>query len=720
MFTPEYFVGNQFSPFFYTSTEVYYKLGYAESSNTQFNSLIVNEWDDYLKHQIAHSHLEYLLLKANDSGIDSAERYASGLIKTPPLGYTDSTKSNFNGKLVKRFINYLKLAHDCESYAVNNDWSDWDTVKRHHATADLQPRLMSAFKKAPDSFIRERLWFQLVRYAYFSSDSVTSSNTVKIFQQYQSKFPKNLIWYRALGYVAGYYYSVKDYAHANYLYSLCYNYTSALKIPSFWSFHPQDESDWNATLALAKDQEERITLWQMLGIQNDAGRAIKAIAAIDPRSEKLDLLLSRLINIREAAGGVYTTEKLSDSVKQGNASDIKLVESLAIQNNTAHPYFWNLAAGYLNYLDSNYSAAARFYGTAKSQFPKNDTLLAAQGKVLDILLQVKTLKKSDAATEANLVEPLNWLANLRDNKLKIEDLRFGNALTDCTQQLSKLYLSQGDSLKALCFDDNLSSGVYNDSTSTENLINLLNKVHHTPFEAAMLRYYPHTVNDLYYHHAIRLAYKQQTRAAIAYLQKRQSDSLVLYGNPFNGRMIDCHDCDHSAPQKQTFTPLSFLQTLDHIQTAIRQGKNSYRNALLAGNAYYNMTYYGNARLFYESDITSINSYGYIDPDSLNSQYKSMAVASKYYQLARKYAVNNEQRALCTFMLAKCALNSMYNLADYSNVKPEMFINVAADNAATQRYQNYFEELKTTYHKTKYYRQALKECGYFYAYAQQPE
>jgi len=458
----------------------------------------------------------------------------------------------------------------------------------------------------------------------------------------------------------------------------------------------------------------------MLGAQQDAGRAIRAIAQIDPSSEKLDLLLSRLINGRESVTHPNDYYGNPDTVLQNDDLDKKVVEELAQKGNTARPYFWNLAAGYLNYLDSNYTAAAEFYAKAKGEFPKNDTLVVAQSKILDILLQVGTLKRIDGSAENQLIAPLNWLADLVAQRSKVDNLRFANAVEDCTSRISQLYLEQGNPIKAVCFKSNAGSDVYQDSVRTDALITLLKKTDPTPFEKAMLRYYPYSLNDLYYHQALKLVYLQQPRAALKFLIKRPAEDTPLYGNPFNGRLIDCHDCDHAVPQKQKFTPLKFVQTLANIQAEIAKGKQVYRNAFLAANAFYNITYYGNARLFYESDIATGSSHGYIDPDSLDQRYYSMSAAIKYYKLALNYATGEEQKARCTFMLAKCAQNEIFNLANYDEVRPAVLINITADNAALKRYYGYFDELKVKYRQSAYYQDVIKECGYFRMFLKQDQ
>jgi hypothetical protein len=712
VFTPEYFVNKQYSPFFYTGNEVYYGLGYTDGSNTWYNDIIVDEWYDHFNHQFSKASLQYLLIKASTGAIDSVYRKSTGAIKVLPAKYPVISTGTVSTKMLHAFYSYFKLAKSSEDYSVNDQYYSWDKVKPNHSPANLGLTLVSAYNNETDPFIKERLWFQMVRYYYFLDDS-SSAKTVKLFDQFKDHFPKNLIYYRTLGYVAGYYYRQKNYALSNYLYSRCYDYTYKLKIPSFWSFHPQNESDWNATLRLAKTPEEKITLWHMMGVQYDAGRAIKEIITINPKSEKLDLLLSRLINIREA--GTWSTNT-NDSVKKADNSGKRLVETIALKNNTSKPYYWNLAAGYLNFLDSNYTAAGKFYAAAKNQFPAGDKMIIAQSKLLDMMLYIKSLKKMDADAEAKLTEPLNWLANLRDNKVKIKDLRFDNAISVCNVAISRLYKKQGNHIREVCFNNN-TPNFYADSAQVQHLIDLLNKPDKTPFELAMLRYYPITLNNLYYHQAVTLAYQQKLTEAIVQLNKMKPEDFVLAGNPFTSRLTDCHDCDHAAPQKKKFTPLSFLQTLYTMDVEIKAGKNVYRNAYTIANAYYNITYYGNARLFYESDVVATGPTGryyYEGEERMDDRLTSMRTAIKYYELARKNAATDEQRARCTFMLSKCALNEIYNDPEFKGA--DKFADIKGSQAVLNVYYNYFAELKEKYNQTAYYKEALKECGYFRIYA----
>jgi hypothetical protein len=245
------------------------------------------------------------------------------------------------------------VAKDCETFAIstNEGWYD-DKPKLSAVPAGIEGPLSAAFNRSKDPFIKQRLWFQLVRF-YFFNDTAKEAPANKqaqiltVFDQYKDAFPKNIIWYRALGYVAGYYRRAGNYAQANYLYSRCYDYSYEMKIPSKFSFYAQEEPDWQKTLSLAKTTDEKITLWHILGMEYDPLRAIKKIVALDPRSDKTDLLLSRLINARENSdNNLYfiwhlhsDTERdleIKENVKIVGL-EIKVVDSIALKNNTAKP-----------------------------------------------------------------------------------------------------------------------------------------------------------------------------------------------------------------------------------------------------------------------------------------------------------------------------------------------------------------------------------------------
>lgn len=684
-----------------------------ENNNARYNKEILQDWDTHFEKAIPLKSLEYLLLRASYNGVDSVYKNYLGTIKTIPDTLPNLKTLQVSKKQLTAFMDYLLLAKSCESFAASYQPYYWgDEKPAVTVPAQLEGQLNTAFKNTKDTFVKQRLWFQLVRYYYFleraDQQPVSGSKTLKAFDTSKDSFPKNSMYYRTLGYLAGLYYSKKEYATSNYLNSLCYDYSYQAKIPAKWSFHPQEESDWKQTLDMAKTKEEKITLWQLLGIYYDAERAITEIIALDPKSEKLDLLLSRVVNSTESGiNDIYGYRPTDTLAKKELQKTVTLIGGIAQKNITSKPYYWNLAAGYLYSLNGDYQLAKRCYDLAKGQLPQEDQLVMAQYKLLDWSLYVKQLKTIDVAAETKLVEPLNWFADLRENKTKVPDLRFYQAVDQTIDILSALYKKMGNPLKANAFKSY--SDFYRNNQQIEQLKALLGKPNKTAFEKAMLRYYPHKAEDLIHYQALVLVYQDKLPEAIAMMAKGNGENTPLLGNPFNIRINDCHDCDHQMAQSTKFTAGKLLRMMNNLSTEIKAGRNAHNNAYLLANAFYNITYYGNGRTFYFSPVTEADvSYPTGIPKAFRNMTLSCKLAEKYYQIARDAATTDEQRARCTFMASKCERNESYTLA-YNRPENANYWN---SDIPEKVFGRYFAALKQQYSNTRFYKEILQECGYF--------
>lgn len=718
-FSPESFVAKEYTPFFYSNFSAYYTKDYSyddDNSNTRFNDQIVKEWFDYFGQKLSKADLQYLLLRASEKGVDSVYQNYKGKIEILPDSMPKLKPLKINKKQMNAFLDYLLIAKKSETFAAGyKSYYYWDEKQEFNVPQAFEMDLLSALKKAKDPFIKQRLWFQLVRYYYFQERSagvkeLKDAPTIYSFNLYKDVFPKNMMYYRALGYVAGRYYYAGDYATSNYLFSLCYNYSNEMKIPAKWSFRPNADADWKQSLEMAKSPEEKITLWHLMGIYYDTERAIPEIYALDPKSEKLDLLLSRAINTTEAGfHDYYGGKEDSTSILKKN---IALISSIALKNNTGKPYIWNLAAGYLNFMDKNYSVASKFYQAAKTQLPTDNPLLMAQYKILDWGLYVRQLKKIDAAAEAKMVEPLNWFANLKEGKDTIPDLRFYQSLNESLGIISNLYKKQGNPLKANIFRSY--NEFYTNNQQIEQLKSLMLNDKQSAFEKAMLRYYPYQLDELYFYQATALVFQDQPEAAIAFLAKSSRQKDTLQANPFNMRLNDCHDCDHQMAQSKKFTSMELLRMMKNMKAEIKAGRNVYNNAYLLANAYYNISYYGNNRGFYVSSLTdTYGSNAFSVPAAFRPMYLTGKLAEKYYTMARLATKNKEQQARCTFMASKCERNESYNR---SYELPE---NKTANYWSVETNPIYFGQnfsmLTKQYADTRFYQEVIAECGYFRQY-----
>lgn len=714
-FTPEAFVDSGYRPFFYSSYSMYYDIGYDTKHDSRFNESNVNDWSTYLGNGVPVAELQHLLNTATLASIDSAANYASGKTKTLPASMQSFQFLKKSNSKTTSFLNYLVLAKKSEEFAVNNVQYSWEYEEKKKKgpfanAAALNAKLLSEFTIAKDPFLKQRYWFQLERSYYFNAPT---QKAIEFFESNEKAFPKNDMYYRTMAYAAGIYYTLKNYTKANYYYSRVYDGCAALRTVAHYSFHPQEQSDWNATLALCANNDEKATLWQMLGIYyGDDVRAMQEIYNLNPKSEKLNILLTRAINRQEQDFRDYNEGLSNDiiKVKKDTTGDnlLAFVSRITQAGNTHQPWMWHIAAGYLYMLKGNTAKAAAAYAQAEKKLPKEE-LAQLQLRLLKLINTIAGTPKADSKLEKAILPELEWLTNL---KMEDGDFRHSSALNWIKQTLSDRYKAQKEYIKAVCYSNY--NEFYINNSNIEAMKSFLAKPNKTPYEALYAKFYVLTTNDLLEFQAIDLALHDKLDEAIAKMESIPDGGATLPGNPFNGRLQDCHDCDHEAPQKIKYTKLSLLKKMKEMEDKVKAGQEVYTNAMLLANAFYNITHYGNARAFYESKIAGEFHYS---PFSIGNEFRNMltdmTLASKYYTQGLNAAKTDEQKAKCYFMLAKCERNKYYNDSLYINRKYEY-----GDHPSMPDFKAWdgFKLLKQ-YKTTKFYQEAIRECGYFRTYSQ---
>lgn len=694
-FAPESFVDKKYSPFFY-SYEYYYGISYDTRHNSRFNEEITDDWWNYLGKKYNRQAVAALLIQTSAAQMDSIVKK-----KTPAAFLQNDILKSASDKKVAAFLEFLKWSKACETFALKTEaewayYSDTKPLPRMSSKDDCQ-KLAMAYNRQNDAFLKKRYWFQWVRACYFNNDW---DGTASAFEK-EKDTEKNTLYYRALGYYAGALYKQKKYAESNYYFSLVYNSCDALKPMAHFSFKPQQESDWQNTLALCKSNEEKATLWQMLGINyGDELRAMKEIAALDPSSDKLDVLLARAVNHAE-------NNNLNDSynsVPANKASGVKeyitVVKDILSQK-PKQTYKWQMALGYLHTIARQNEEAQQLLKEARKTIPDN-ALAKAQLRQLQLIADVQALNRIDSKAENRLLPEFQWLKQVR-NDTAFARLRPHYTWQWLLETMAARYRKQGDVLKAEWFVP--SSVYYMNTANCEAMKTFLKKADKSGYEAFGQSVYTYNYEAICEYQGIKIAYNERIDESIAYMEQAGAfGESKLLSNPFNGAIKDCHDCDHAMPQKTAYTKLSTLRKMKDMYAALPV--DTYNNALLLANAYYNMSYYGSSRLFYECDIVGR---GYMYPSTgdslLTRELFSMKNARKYYQMALQNAKTDEQKAKCTYMLAKCERNDWYTSINNDTYKQ------GVDFKAWPS----FKALKN-FSSTKYYKEVIKECGYFQTFA----
>jgi hypothetical protein len=155
-----------------------------------------------------------------------------------------------------------------------------------------------------------------------------------------------------------------------------------------------------------------------------------------------------------------------------------------------------------------------------------------------------------------------------------------------------------------------------------------------------------------------------------------------------------------------------------MQDNLANGQEVYGNSILLGNAFYNITHFGNARLFHERNITGYGYNPYDFRDKIRVMITDCSIAKMYYQKALAFAKTDEQKAKCHYMISKCERNDYYN-SQYDPAKDSW------ENQSAVQYSKInflawdgFKTLKSNYSQTKYYQEVINECGYFKTYVLQ--
>jgi hypothetical protein len=698
-FTPEVFIDKSYSPLFFAPNETFYGNSFDTNYNSRFNDAIVKEWSGFLESSIPQAQLSFLLLNDSASSVIQVLFQSANKKSKAPAPYEALSLTN---PKIKGFIDFLYYAKAIEKSSVTraDPWDYNPGVNRENVSAATRAAIDKLWNETRDPFLKNRFWFQLVKALFYSSEP---AQLLTFLDKTKDSQPKNGLYYRAISYAAGVHYRVKNFPQSNYLYSIVFDQFPPLRQVAAYNFHPQEQEDFHAALALAKNKNEKSALWAMLGYYGDEFTAIKEINSINSGSEHLSYLLTRLINKQEVTVNNESFQSvikyktmMRESLKKGQ---LEVIENIANSGATSRQDLWFIGAGYLNTFTGRYQQASMYFDRAENLRGLSPDVLR-EIRLLRIINTVCSLEQMDEESEKKLLPELQWV--LKNCETADENFRCSHVIGWSKKYISFLYSRANNKIMAELFDP---SGIYyRNDEALEKMKIFLQSQNHSAWEKFIVKIYHISLSDIFEYQAQMYAYDGNLDASISHMEKSLSKNVELLGNPFYGKIKDCHDCDHSAPQKIKYTKLAMLQTMKEMQSNIDINNDIYSNSLLLANAYYNITFHGNARVFYEGDILN-QSGNDIDP-LYHPQLLGCQRALSYYQKAFDAAATLEQKAKCVYMMAKCERNEYYNTTAYSD-------NGGFD-ADFVKWES-FGKLKEQYSETRYYRDVIKECSYFRTY-----
>ena len=737
VFSPEITVNNKaYEPFFYDDYTTFYN-GYSiESTTDLFKEETIKDWTDYLKKYSPETVAYYLY----DKDLDETLRAVSKA-KNPEAEFK---KQNFKYTLdlsdekSQKFVLFIMLARGIEMYSNQTyDYWNYDNRTQLNADTDFTSKVENLYKKQVsqnDDFFKNRMWFQVVRSKFYSDDR---ASVIAFFNDTEKDQPRNNLYYQALSYVGGAYKNIKNYEKANATFAQVFNQCKPLMASALFDYKPLEAAAFKASLKQAADQSTQETMYALQGYYTNGFSSMQELYKLNPNSPHIDFLLSRWVNINEQSINIYTAHETLDidprKVKKEfktkiDKNQLKWINEVANDSKVHNPYIWKATAAYFNALVGEYSKADNLLKSAHT-LSKNQEQ-KGQVRSLRLLNNLLSIDKVDLRAEGKLIEDVNWL--FYDSANADYDYYTATNRVYYLQEFTKKYLSalykqeKNDLMSELTYPI---KGFFKDQKQSTAMENLLLSSQRSAWQDIFVGIYPYKLADIYESRGIYLFYQDKIDEAIAEFEKitpferkeynwekntyetKMVDykTIPLPGNPFNGKIKDCNDCDHVAKQSVKYSSLDLLKKIKEMKEKISAGEDVYNNALLVGNAFYNASYFGNARAFYNNSI--INEYG----NSISKEHEKMLFGmenvKKYYTLAQKAAETNEQKAKMAYMLAKVERNDFYSSSYFI---PNEYYSGYGNNVMIRKWKG-FDELKNNYSDTKYYQEVIAECGYFRKY-----
>ncbi|GMT48536.1 MAG: hypothetical protein IEMM0008_0075 [bacterium] len=598
-------------------------------------------------------------------------------------------------------VDYLLFAKDCEPHV--GTYGDWDEPKIDKKTMKtLITKGLKAYRKTKSPFLKLRYAYQITRLAHYAKDN---QQTVKLYDQYAKPLKvKSIIKYWALNHKAGAFRRMKLYAKAAYLFSRVYDLCPSRRISAYRSFLIQTDAQWKQALALCKSNREKATLYTLraLNPENNALEEMNAVYRLDPTSRHLQDIATKQINglERELLGyqlkDFYPLgKKAPEEVRKRLNDMIQFVNKVKGKQTGYDKTFWLVTLAYLDYMAGDLNKARELINDLKGQYMS--TKLMDRVYRIDLLIQLTQLTKVDKQAENTLYRKV---ISDRGNIFYRNDMEWF-----LFNLFEKLYKKQGEPGKAFSCNNNFYNLLVSPKIDVINdLIKVMYKPNKTAFEKDIFGGGVDRISKdqlLEIKGTLKLADHKLKEAIRIFKQLPESfrksyKHFQIASDPFQVIFSDYN----YKPSGKTYTKLSLAEKLFELeQKAKVDTRKGIEYYYLLGTAYYNMTYYGNswnAVDYYKSNYRSTD-----DPD-----YVNYSRPLKYFNKVMKSAKDQELGAKAAFMAAKCEQAQFYSSKYYT------FYDSNNSKNQNKLFRTYFKKLKNTYSDTRYYREVIKECGFF--------
>ena len=675
----------------------------------------LNEWYEYFKGEVSKDDIEKIIYKSTLVELNyiyEGMNFGNFIWNDQVWWFNSLTKYLIVNK-DEETLRYLIFAKECEPNVSDNRENQWKELHRDSLfMSGLINEGEGLYISSQSEFIKLRYAYQLIRLAHYSH------NYQKALELYKTMVEpthiKSIIKYWAMSHKAGVLLRTGNESEGAYLFSRVYDECPSRRIIAAQNFSINSFSQLYEVLSQCKNNHEKVTVWFLNAIENSDYRSMKRIYSYEPSSPYLELLLSRAIDEIEDKKipwdmGFYYGDIQDEFLNLKSGELYNFIYKCAQNRNTKRPYFWYYCAGYVALFSQDFANVEKNFSKAISLIPPEEEQYKDRIKILRVLAQIEEQKQIDRKFEANILEQLKWLRDF--HKYRSDDL-----YVYLMERFAGKYMQQGDTVKAyLCYGhkpakygwgvpvEQLDFESFRTSECVDATYNLMNSKKHSDFEIFLIDNFEYSRSQIIEMQGTMLLRNYRFKEAISKFKEDKSKLKLLPADPFIININDCLYCDNKAPKINDYTKLSFAERMLELEKLIiKDSLNSVYYFQLA-NGYYNMTFFGNSWMILDYYRVISNTGG-----DLTNNFYDCSRALENYEKVMSITKNKELAAKACFMASKCEQNKFYFDAGYYD-RDDRNLNTWKTQ---DKYRKYFTILAETYSKTKFYKEAIKECKFF--------
>ncbi|MCW5804669.1 MAG: hypothetical protein KIT31_20020 [Deltaproteobacteria bacterium] len=646
---------------------------------------ILADWRGYLKDTgVADEEWSRLLFKASANELAALGARLDGKRVPVPPGYESSSLWKVPApqqKKVRAALQFVELARAVEPLA--------DLTGRPKHPGTLLSDARNALAATKDPFLAQRYAFQILRLLFYQRDW---AGAVAFFDLNAAAFatPSTALLFQARYYLAGALARGKHTARSNLELARIHASYPPLAAVAAEEFKPRQDADWTETMRLARDVREKVQLWRIAGVAKDGIAAMQEMLKLDLKSNLYALLMVRELNRAESTGldldtGTADPKEVA-ARKKSFAALAAIAQKLIATPGADSVWLMQLVVGHIAAKQGDLGAARTNLNAALAARPK-DPKVASQVRASLAIAHAHDWKFS---SEEELARAMS--------SLDASFARTGSVRTEVRGELSKLYAKAGKIIDAELLrvaepatpaEEAAYKKRWADVPFLKEMIARTSRTS-TEFDRFLLKDAPTRAN-LERELAARYLVDGDLASAHRMFSTTTATSELLHTDPFVMHVVDCHDCDHETYESAKWTHANVAARLAELEQKARAGGEAGAEAALAlGNALYNLTWFGNARVFLA--------------ETHAARTRDTRAAERWYKLAFDLSKNRELKARAAFFAAKAELGQLIGEQSYVASLP-----VPA---------RWYPVVKTM-SDTRYYKEILAECGHYKAWAGVP-